>query len=323
MNLHENKELFADAIVAASQSEEDGGLGIKRVFLEKDYWITRSLKLLSESPCFTEAVFKGGTSLSKAYGLGYRFSEDVDIAVVSNPQRTDSQTKTLVSNICRAMSIGLNEISLPDTRKFSKYRKVYYRYPQIVGLDDAIMVKPGVIQFEIVSFANPYPYQTRSIESLLGQFLKLQGREDLVAEYGLNGFDVNVLDINRTATEKIVSLIRQSLANNFLTELRTKIRHFYDLHFLWNNPLCKTYLQSQTFKEDFNRLLTEDQERFKEPIGWQNKHLADSPLLTQFSDVWRELKIVYEEELPELAFKTIPPADEVCESITQVLGLFL
>lgn len=42
-----------------------------------------------------------------------------------------------------------------------------------------------------------------------------------------------------------------------------------------------------------------------------------------FSDVWKELKIVYEEELPELAYKTIPPADEVCESITQVLGLFL
>ena len=317
MNLHENKELFADAFVAASQSEEDGGLGIKRVFLEKDYWITRSLKLLSD---FTEAVFKGGTSLSKAYGLGYRFSEDVDIAVVSNPQRTDSQTKTLVSNICRTMSGGLDEITLPDTRKFSKYRKVYYRYPQIAGLDDAIKVKPGVIQFEIVSFANPYPFQTRSIKSLLGQFMTLQGREDLVSEYGLNGFEVNVLDINRTATEKIVSLIRQSLANNYLTELRTKIRHFYDLHFLWNDPQCKAYLQSQTF---FNRLLTEDQERFKEPIGWQNKHLSDSPLLTQFSDVWKELEIVYEEELPELAYKTIPTADEVCESITQVLGLFL
>ena len=41
MNLHENKQLFEDAILAASQSREDGGLGIKQVFLEKDYWITR------------------------------------------------------------------------------------------------------------------------------------------------------------------------------------------------------------------------------------------------------------------------------------------
>lgn len=60
MNLHENKQLFADAILAASQSREDGGLGIKQVFLEKDYWITRSLKLLSESRDADSAVFKGG-----------------------------------------------------------------------------------------------------------------------------------------------------------------------------------------------------------------------------------------------------------------------
>ena len=32
MNLHENKQLFADAILAASQAREDGGLGINRSF---------------------------------------------------------------------------------------------------------------------------------------------------------------------------------------------------------------------------------------------------------------------------------------------------
>ncbi len=73
MNLHENKQLFADAILAASQAREDGGLGIKQVFLEKDYWITRSVKLLSEGRDAESAVFKGGTSISKAYGLGLTF----------------------------------------------------------------------------------------------------------------------------------------------------------------------------------------------------------------------------------------------------------
>ena len=36
MTLHENKELFADAILAVSQAKEDGGLGIKQIFIEKD-----------------------------------------------------------------------------------------------------------------------------------------------------------------------------------------------------------------------------------------------------------------------------------------------
>lgn len=35
MKLHENIQLFHDAILAASQSKEDGGLGIKSIFIEK------------------------------------------------------------------------------------------------------------------------------------------------------------------------------------------------------------------------------------------------------------------------------------------------
>ena len=116
MNLHENKQLFADAILAASQAREDGGLGIKQVFLEKDYWITRSLKLLSEGRDAESAVFKGGTSISKAYGLGARFSEDIDIAITRDASRTDNQTKSLISRIAHSMSAGLvdPELSSPD-----------------------------------------------------------------------------------------------------------------------------------------------------------------------------------------------------------------
>ena len=47
MRLHENKQLFADAINAASRPKNEGGLGIKSIFIEKDYWICRSLLDLS------------------------------------------------------------------------------------------------------------------------------------------------------------------------------------------------------------------------------------------------------------------------------------
>ena len=43
MRLHENWELFSDALQAASQPIEDGGLGIKSIFIEKDYWIFISM----------------------------------------------------------------------------------------------------------------------------------------------------------------------------------------------------------------------------------------------------------------------------------------
>lgn len=47
--------------------------------LEKDIWVVWSLKHLFGSPYAEHLVFKGGTSLSKAYGVIRRFSEDVDV----------------------------------------------------------------------------------------------------------------------------------------------------------------------------------------------------------------------------------------------------
>ena len=101
MNLHEDTELFAELLTAASQPEERGGLGIRQAFLEKDYWVTRSLQMLAESRFAEQAVFKGGTSLSKAFGMGFRFSEDIDIAIVADETRKDNQTKALVGGIAR------------------------------------------------------------------------------------------------------------------------------------------------------------------------------------------------------------------------------
>ncbi len=48
--------------------------------VEKDFWVVWTLDyLFSRSPWKTQLAFKGGTSLSKAYGLIRRFSEDIDL----------------------------------------------------------------------------------------------------------------------------------------------------------------------------------------------------------------------------------------------------
>jgi len=321
MNLHENTELFAELLTAASLPEEQGGLGVRQAFLEKDYWVTRSLQMLSESRFAEEAVFKGGTSLSKASGVGFRFSEDIDIAIVSDETRTDNQTKALVGGIGKAMSKDLTEVAMPDTRKFSKYRKVYYRYPETSGDTGVTAVKAGIIQLEVVSFANPYPYEKKRIGSLVRDFLLKAGREDMVEEYGLGDFELNVLDVRRTATEKLVSLMRQSLGDDYMGGLRSKIRHFYDLHYLWGDETCREYLRSEDFRRDFGRLLAEDQARFKEPEGWQQKKLGDSPLLADFDGLWKELSKVYEAELPGLAYRPVPEVAVVAESMAQVLDV--
>ena len=60
MNLHENKELFRDAIIATSQLK-----GIAEIYVEKDYWVTLSLYAIFINEIGNSCIFKGGTALSK------------------------------------------------------------------------------------------------------------------------------------------------------------------------------------------------------------------------------------------------------------------
>lgn len=49
--------------------------------VEKDFWVTEILNILFSLPYADRMVFKGGTSLSKIWGVIRRFSEDIDIAI--------------------------------------------------------------------------------------------------------------------------------------------------------------------------------------------------------------------------------------------------
>ena len=50
--------------------------------VEKDFWVTWTLSVLFAHHEFgSQLVFKGGTSLSKVFGVIERFSEDIDLSV--------------------------------------------------------------------------------------------------------------------------------------------------------------------------------------------------------------------------------------------------
>ena len=62
-----------------AQAENRSGIIAKA--LEKDWWVTLTLKALFQTAYANEIVFKGGTSLSKCWKLINRFSEDIDISL--------------------------------------------------------------------------------------------------------------------------------------------------------------------------------------------------------------------------------------------------
>jgi hypothetical protein len=63
-----------DALLKAA-----GDSGRPPHLLEKDVWVVWTLQQLFDSPFGGALVFKGGTSLSKAFGVIDRFSEDIDL----------------------------------------------------------------------------------------------------------------------------------------------------------------------------------------------------------------------------------------------------
>lgn len=88
--------------------------GIPAKVIEKDWWVTLTLKALFQTPFADHMVFKGGTSLSKCWQLIRRFSEDVDIALDpaafgmeyrDNPSR--GQVNTLKKRGCEFTSTVL------------------------------------------------------------------------------------------------------------------------------------------------------------------------------------------------------------------------
>ena len=75
MKLFEHPD-FEQAIIRAAEHFRPRGL--REAIIEKDYFVTEALRII-EREAGSQVIFKGGTSLSKGWGLIERFSEDIDI----------------------------------------------------------------------------------------------------------------------------------------------------------------------------------------------------------------------------------------------------
>ena len=102
-------------------------LGLPIQAIEKDWWVTMVLKAVFSSKFAEHFVFKGGTSLSKAYHLIDRFSEDIDLAIDRKFLGFDGElSKTQIKKLRKAsgtfivtdffneLKIQLKELGIPD-----------------------------------------------------------------------------------------------------------------------------------------------------------------------------------------------------------------
>ena len=74
-----NNEIV-DRLAMLQQTEVEHP-GVNQIAIEKDWWVTVTLKALFQTDCRDSLIFKGGTSLSKGFNIIERFSEDIDLAI--------------------------------------------------------------------------------------------------------------------------------------------------------------------------------------------------------------------------------------------------
>lgn len=310
MTLHLEKILFHELINLTAAE-----LKINPLFIEKDYWITVVLKRLSKSKFESESVFKGGTSLSKGYELIERFSEDVDIALINNNAKTGNEIKSIIRSIEKEMTKDLSELQVAGlTSKGSRFRKSVFEYKSTNAKNQSYK-----LIVEVNSFANPFPFKRLVIKSLIFDFLTQSKNEKYIEQFNLEPFEVNVLNKEQTLLEKTVSLIRVSFESNPVVSIAKKIRHFYDLYFLMNDAECVEFVKSNKFKKEFEKILKHDKEMFDEPIGWKNKSLAESPLINDFDNIWKQVKETYKTELSVLAYTPIPDEKKVAGRFKELM----
>ncbi len=101
VRLFEHAE-FEQAMVRAAEHFD-----VSEQFIEKDYYVTEILRIV-EQQLPGRVMFKGGTSLSKGWGLINRFSEDIDLFV--DPQKFEPRPgKNRMDRILKQLAEAVSE----------------------------------------------------------------------------------------------------------------------------------------------------------------------------------------------------------------------
>lgn len=203
-------------------------------FVEKDYWITELLRSVAARIDDAHVVFKGGTSLSKGYGLIRRFSEDVDILLVVTRAKdakfgkggVDGILKLLCSRARKDLGLAAGDAVLESSSK-GVHRNVRYAYSAKYGTS---AVKPGVL-LELGVRGGPDPREERVFRSLMAKHAIEAMGEPEGAYDEFAPVSAQALHPRRTLFEKLgmVHHLASALPASEEDLLRAA-RHLYDIH---------------------------------------------------------------------------------------------
>ena len=233
-------------------------MGIPTGYVEKDFWVCWMLDVLFSSPDLSpHLVFRGGTSLSKAYQAIHRFSEDIDLSIsrdwlgvtpetdpalaetASQSQARQKQLRQLTRDKLTRAVLPLIEAALAnapfdsstatieaegESEPFDQSRDpycIFFTYPSLAGAMPAGYISARV-KLEFSARAEGIPEETRSVQSFAAQHYP--------AAFSSLVIPVTTVTPRRTFWEKAFILHEANTAPLEKKPQPRLARHYYDLY---------------------------------------------------------------------------------------------
>ena len=246
------------------EKTEDNHPGIGQAAIEKDWWVSVTLKALFQTDCANYLIFKGGTSLSKGWNLIERFSEDIDLAIShsffginkSNKSQREKLRKLSRAYIQNTLSAQLDErLKAMDITGYQieNVTTVENRNGDVVPIDSdkdptvillhygsllsrKIDYIPPRVKIEISCLSMDEPVEEREIRSLICESFP-DDDTDAVCR-------IKTVVPSRTFLEKIF-LLAEEFQKDKPRSMRMS-RHLYDLERLMDSDFGKMALADKT-----------------------------------------------------------------------------
>lgn len=229
--------------------------------VEKDWWVSVVLKAIFGLRCSEYLIFKGGTSLSKGWGLINRFSEDIDIAIDKSFWGIKGETKSQIGKLRRLSKRYVKDVLIEELRDNLNSMGVsdYIVHFQDTDSSDS---DPSVIFVSYVSVLNgqvsyiaPRVKIEFSCRSLREPFEKLRYTSFISSFYSNEKFADKEFEVasvlpSRTFLEKIF-LLHEEFQKDKIRSIRMT-RHLYDLERLMDTEYARKALEDAPM---YNRIV--------------------------------------------------------------------
>ncbi len=308
--------------------------------VEKDFWVCWTLRELFTLPGVGDHLtFKGGTSLSKAWKLIERFSEDIDLIVDKEalgfggdaaPDKADSKAQRKkrlekLMNECRGWVQGVLQAGLRDRLQdnlgqpgwrlevdpdMADGQCLLFHYPSVFSPDTAGYVRP-VVKIELGARSDDWPHQTKDIQPYVLELFPAFDPDST--------FPVRVLAAERTLWEKACLLHEETFRPADKPRGLRMARHYYDLWSLLQAGVGERALKQQDL---FARVAEHREIFFRHSWVDYTTHKPGTFRLVPPENHFANWRDDYKAMLGPMFFGEVPAFDEILRAVSAFEAVF-